>query len=523
MNLSPQALASIPLATIDEIIQRKESEAARRAEWRADPALFCRVRLGDHLWSKQIQILTALRDHRKVAVQSAHNVGKSFTAADAAAWWLESHEPGEAFVLTTAPTAPQVKTVLWRYIRRAHTRGSLSGRVNQTEWLMTPPGKIEELVGLGRKPGDLAPSAFQGIHAPYVLVIIDEACGVASSLFDAAMGITSNENSRMLAIGNPDDPTARFERVCRPGSGWFVMRISVFDSPNFTGEAVPPALALDLVGPTYVEDAKKEWGETSPLYIAKVLGEFPESREDALIPMAWIRRSQDKWREQDGWPAPTDDEAGEQLRRAMATWLHELGGDVGGGHDKSTVFERLGEWARLIEENSSPDTMQTCGRMVQCLDVTRARVIKVDMIGIGHGVVDRGRELGRPFEGVNVGEAAPDAPDPLPLDAYRKRYLNLRAYGYWLLRQRFQAGTIAIDPADDVLASQLGNLRYTTNSKGQTVIESKIDMRARGVPSPDRADALMLAFLPYESSGAIEYGGPVGIERSGPGAHDWTL
>jgi len=515
-RISPETLASIPIPVIEAAIAAKKAESAQRARWLAEPLLFVKDKLGDHLWSKQRIVLEAIRDHRKVAVQSAHNVGKSFTAADAAAWWLEAHEPGQAFVLTTAPTAPQVKTVLWRYIRRAHTRGSLRGRVNQTEWYDTPPGAIEEMIALGRKPSDLDPSAFQGIHAPYVLVVLDEAGGLASALIDAAIGIASNENSRILAIGNPDDPTARFEKMCRPDSGWHVERISVFDSPNFTGEPVPPALALDLVGPSYVETAKKEWGETSPMYTAKVLGLFPESREDALIPMAWIRRAQDRGREL-AWPAPIErpeSDEGKALLAVRAGWPHELGGDVGGGHDKSTVYERLGQFARLVHEHSSPDTMVTCGRMIAALLETGATRIKVDTIGIGHGVVDRGRELLRPFVGVNVAESAPDT----------DRYLNLRAFGYWGLRQRFQDNEIIIDPSDEVLAAQLSNIRYTSNSKGQTVIESKIDMKKRSLPSPDRADALMLAFLPYEADGgAITYGMPQGIERSEPGPRTYNF
>ena len=74
------------------------------------------------------------------------------------------------------------------------------------------------------------------------------------------------------------------------------------------------------------------------------------------------------------------------------------------------------------------------------------------------------------------------------------RYLNARAEWYWGLRQTFQDGHIAIDPTDDELASQLSAIRYEYTPRGQIKIESKDDMAKRGMPSPDRADALMMAF-----------------------------
>lgn len=95
----------------------------------------------------------------------------SHTASLAISWWLDSHPPGSAFVVTTAPTTAQVRAILWRYVRRMHKSGGLPGRVNQTEWLID-----EELVAFGRKPADQDESAFQGIHERYVLVVYDEAC-----------------------------------------------------------------------------------------------------------------------------------------------------------------------------------------------------------------------------------------------------------------------------------------------------------------------------------------------------------
>jgi hypothetical protein len=62
--------------------------------------------------------------------------------------------------------------------------------------------------------------------------------------------------------------------VCKPGSGWKVIRISAFDTPAYTGEEVPEDLLIDLVSAEWVDERKKRWGVTSPIYTSKVLGDW---------------------------------------------------------------------------------------------------------------------------------------------------------------------------------------------------------------------------------------------------------
>jgi hypothetical protein len=460
----------------------------RRRRWLNDPVLWVQERLGETLWSRQRDILRAIRTHRKVAVHSCHNVGKSFIAARAVCWWIDVHLPGEAFVVTSAPTAPQVRAILWREIGRAHAHGSLPGRLNLTEWYMTVRGR-EELVAFGRKPSDYEPTAFQGIHAPYVLYVFDEACGMPAALWEAADSLIANDASKALAIGNPDDPQSEFARICRPGSGWHVECIGAFDSPNFTGEDVPPDLAAQLIGHTYVEEKRRRWapswswdearrrvlpppgGEDSanPLWYSKVLGVFPAKQDaGALIPLPWLAAARQRT------PAPV----GQVV----------LGVDVGRGGDASTICLRQGTAFRIIHEDHNPDTMQTCGAVVDAYARYNAASVRVDEIGVGAGIVDRGREQGLPFVGVNVGEAARDA----------AHFANLRAELYWHLRSLFEHGLIALPADDDDTAAELAELRYRRLSNGKIQIESKESMLRRGVRSPNRAEALMLAAAPEE-------------------------
>ena len=474
MSSSPHLVAT-PRVVLPSASDLRSS--IQRDEYLNDPVRWARERLGANLWSKQREIIESIRDNRRTVVRSCHAVGKSFVSAIIATWWIECHKPGEAFVVTSAPTAAQVRAVLWREINRAHAKGKLIGRTNQTEWWLQMPNGEEEMVGLGRKPGNMDTSAFQGIHQKYVLVIFDEACGIHTQLWDSGDSLISNKGGRIVALGNPDVPETEFEAVSKPGSGWNSIQISAFDTPNFTGEPIPDELRHSLISPIWAHEKLRKWGADNPIYISKILGEFPDTTVDGLIPVKYIRQAQDA-----------------ELEPSTPV---ELGVDVGGGGDKTSICLRRGDVFRIIRRDRNPDTMQTLGNILSDVESNRATSARVDSIGIGRGVKDRAKEIANDqskhldtrriaatVHGVNVGNAAID----------NKSYINLRAEGFWNLRERFVEGRIDIDPADDDLAAQLVDIRYK-RSAGRIQVESKDDMKRRGKSSPDDADALMLSTL----------------------------
>ena len=106
------------------------------------------------------------------------------------------------------------------------------------------------------------------------------------------------------------------------------------------------------------------------------------------------------------------------------------------------------------------------------------------MIGVGAGVYDRLNERGLPVVPCNVASRASDP----------RKFKNLRAEIFWGLREAFEDGLIDLDEDDDELASQLVSLRWWVDSSGRIVIESKDEMKKRGMPSPDRADALAMVW-----------------------------
>src|SRR5262245_36490763 len=96
------------LSAVEAELAAIQQELKRRS-WMADPVAWAQEKLGDTLWSGQARILHAVRDHRKVAAATCHEIGKSYAAGLLATWWIDTHPAGEAFVVTTAPTYPQVK------------------------------------------------------------------------------------------------------------------------------------------------------------------------------------------------------------------------------------------------------------------------------------------------------------------------------------------------------------------------------------------------------------------------------
>jgi hypothetical protein len=164
-----------------------------------DPVGWVTSTLGEFWWSGQHRMAHSVVKNRDSTFKASHDVSKSHTMSRLALWWIDVHPPGEAFVVTTAPTTPQVEAILWRYMGNAHRKAGLPGRITlDAKWYIG-----NELVAYGRTPADYDPAAFQGIHARYLLVIIDEAGGLPKSIFDAVDALATNVDARVVAVGNP--------------------------------------------------------------------------------------------------------------------------------------------------------------------------------------------------------------------------------------------------------------------------------------------------------------------------------
>ena len=154
------------------------------------------------------------------------------------------------------------------------------------------------------------------------------------------------------------------------------------------------------------------------------------------------------------------------------------------GSDHSVILRRRGCVVEEIRTFNGLDTMELAGWVAAAIREFQPVQTCIDEVGVGSGVVDRLREQGYGVRGVNVAHAA----------RQKGIFANLRAEGYWRLRDLFYTGQIAIPP-DQQLMGELAAMQYGFDSQGRILLESKEDMRKQGIASPDRADALMLSFV----------------------------
>ena len=443
---------------------------------------FAKDALGVRWWAEQEAIALSVRDHRRTLVRAGHSVGKTHGSAGLALWFLQSFP--ESKVITTAPTRRQVFDLLWREVRSQFGRAKkpLLGETFyskleiEPEWFAT---------GFATKPDETDVAVtFQGYHAKHLLVILDEAPGVPAPIWDAVESLTTGKDNRILAIGNPVSQNDSFAKAEKSGL-WNVIHISCLEHPNVVEdrsiipgavdrvwvdervrawaqpvEGVPPPEAFEWAG---------QWHVPSPIFESKVLGRAPRTEEDVFIPLAWVEAA--------------------RLRELEPGEPVVFGVDVGQSAE-SVVAVRCGDTLAHIEGWRKRDTMETVGRVIRLARTWKPRVVVVDTVGIGQGVADRLKEQGLPIEAVNWGLPARD----------KERFVNQRAEWWWALRERFQEGSISI-PDDDVLAGQLSSQRFAYTSKGQVKAEAKEEMARRGVDSPDRADAVVMAFAPVRAGG----------------------
>lgn len=537
---------SNPFQRQDVIIDRIPSAAEiaagsfePRPDYNTDPGAWGRERLGEFYWSKQIEILISLAVNRYTAVQSCHDAGKSFIAARAAAKWLDQYDPGEAFVVSTAPTSAQVSAILWREIQRAHKKGALKGTITTAGY---PQWKLGgELVGYGRKPADYSQSAFQGIHARYVLIIIDEACGVDVNLFNSVDALATNANARVLAIGNPDDPSSHFASICKPDSGWHTIRIDGLRTPNFTQEAVewldcphcrligrtkpmlaqlfedeglayteehvPEDLRDMLLSPLWVEERLHRWvgqpNETqslseianqSSLFVSKVRGLFPESNTEGIIPLGWVEQAIARWTD---WVSEGKPSVNSIQRKVLGVDIADS------GEDQTCVADREGDIVREIRKfRSSTDTMEAVGHVTAMLSGRPGSLAVVDSIGVGAGVLSRLRELGKPVKGFVASGSAKGLKDKTG----EFKFINLRAAAWWRMRELLDpsqpGGCKIMLPDSELLRADLTVPRWKVLSGGSIQIESKDDIRKRLGRSTDEGDSVVMAF--WQGRGTVD-------------------
>lgn len=486
-----------------------------------DPAGFAKDVLGIHLWSLQKEIADNILKTKRTAVKAGHGVGKSYLAAILAIWWIATrikHGADKVLVVTTAPTYAQVHGVVWEHIRNfigvaaqrykeGLTKVRIPGYVtNSDEWKTADGVQI----GFGRKPADGTDSAFQGFHKMYTLVILDEATGIRRELWDQVEAITTQPTCRLLSIGNPTDPSSFFAELFYDDKGWDNKTISVLDSPNYTrqyltmpdhpmykrakmDEHMPMEALAGLTGTDWLVDMIKLHGENSPYLVSRAYADFPETTLNTLFSQADIARGHDTHVQPD--PHGKGSVFGVDVSRFgddySTIYKYSPGFlNMVDKHGKNTGKRRAdakrGGKLEFIDKKGKSDTVETAHWIHNLALEHNVEEVRVDGVGVGAGVVDQLAYLsdGQYLVADMVGNAqSPDA----------ARWRNARAFWFDELRRLVHNGELDLC-REEMLESELLTIQYHfKNRESSLQIESKEEMRARGVKSPDHADAAAYA------------------------------
>lgn len=433
--------------------------------WRAGgPALFAEEVLGATPTKQQWQASRAIVERRRVSIRSGHGTGKSTFMAWCVLWFLACYFPAK--VPATAPTSHQLEDVLWSEIAKWHRVMAikLPAMAAQFEWtsgafrMRSAPN---ESFSVARTSRPERPEALQGFHSEHLLFLIDEASGVSDNVFEVAEGALSTEGAFVVMAANPTRQSGYFfDSHHKMRADWAALHWSGLDSP--------------MVSRQYVETMLKKYGEHSQVYKVRVLGEFVGAA-DGVIPLELCEAA--KIREVAVYPS------------APLIW----GVDVARfGDDSSALARRKGNHQLApVLEWWGKDTMQTAGIVKAEWDqaTERPQAINIDVIGLGAGVVDRLKELGLPAYGVNVSEteATPHKD--------KREFNRLRDQLWWLGREWLEAKDCRMADDDETIA-ELTTPSYSILSNGRIKVQTKDELKALGIKSPNRADAWLLTFAP---------------------------
>lgn len=422
-----------------------------------------------HVEEWQQEVLRELDSgETKISIRSGHGVGKTALCS-----WLALHFllfRDDVKVIVTSPSFKQMNDGLIPEVQKWLSKVPewMSANVESiSDRIVRMPNPKNNFISF-RTARKENPEALAGVHASHVLIIVDEASGVDEVVYETGQGALSTKGAIAVLIGNPTKPSGFFYKTQTSLKDlWWTRKVSCMDSSR--------------VDQAYIDSQRRTYGEDSREFAVRVLGEFPESGADAVIPRAFVEKAINRDIE---------------VKKIPLVW----GIDPGRGGDPSGFVERSDNAVLRVEELRFDNVMRLVGWVKTEWDhrpnSQRPQHIYVDSIGLGAGVYDRLDELGLPVVSVNVSEAA----------ALSDRYMRLRAEIWYKAREWFEAFDKHIPSSLHKLeqfVEELVMVEQKIMSSGKVDIESKEQMKRRGVKSPNLADAFVLTFA---HEGAIASG-----------------
>lgn len=435
-----------------------------------DPVFWLENTCGVEATDQQAQLMNAAAyPGSHVAVASGHGVGKSTALAGLALWFLctrstpnpDTGEPRAPKIICTAPTAHQLEDVLWSEIRSIVFKMSpwMQEQFTVTKGHVTMRGSQGFVVARTARPEK--PDAMQGFHGEELLFLIDEAAGVDEKVYEVAYGALSTPKSRVVCTGNPTELSGFFYDLFHKNkdNGWTTLYFSGLDSP--------------LVDKAYAKLVADNYGVESDMYRVRVLGQFPLSGKNTLIPSDLVQNALN-------YKMP---------HNAMDMYAAVLGVDPAWeGDDRSVIAVRRGRYAKICMAKSKMDGEELATEVMRYKAKYNAQHIFVDKLGVGSSCCDFLKVRSVPHVRVYFSAPVDD----------KETFFNKRIELWWRLRKWFEEGDVCIEDHDGLLADLVAP-KYGIRDTGKMYMESKEEMRRRGVRSPDLGDALaMTLWYPYE-------------------------
>ena len=429
---------------------------------------------GPRKWQREV--LKELADHirdndgridfetLRMAVSSGRGIGKSALVSWLVIWMLTTRIGSTTIVSANSET--QLRAVTWAEITKwlalalnSHWFEVSATRVMPAKWLT-------ELVERDLKKGtrywgvegrlwsEENPDAYAGVHNfDGVMLIFDEASGIADPIWAVSAGFfTENTPNRFwLAFSNP-----------RRNTGYFYEAFNA--KRDFWRNKTVDARSVEGTDKAVYEQIIQEYGPDSVQAHVEVYGEFPSAGDDQFIPVYLV------------------DDAFGRPRYKDATAPIIIGVDPARfGADATVIAVRQGRDLNAIKRYRGDDTMEIVGRVIEAIEEYNPALVVIDEGGLGAGVVDRLKEQRYKIKGVNFGNKSVK-----PI-----MYGNKRAEMWGLMRDWLKTASI---PADKLLKSDLTSPKMKPDSKGTIFLEGKKEMKARGLASPDAADAIAVTF-----------------------------
>lgn len=482
--------------------------------YREDWNLYASEVLNTKLDDDQQEILEAISKNRRVSIRSGHARGKDYVTAIAAICFLTLYKPSK--VIVTAPTGRQVDGIMLAEIKKVYknARVPIGGEVRARGIRMT---EDDTWYLIGFKAGDKSGESWTGFHSPNIMVCITEASGLDEETFNAIEGLLQG-NSHLVLAFNPIKMTGEAYGSTMSDQ-YKSFRLNCINAPNvvnwkkvLNGEITKaeykrrhisgqvdylwidekirkPGWVTEI--PALQDQYDFEWEgkfyRPEDLFRIKVLGEFPEEDEDSLITFQMLEGAYQRY----------DELTNKDIEKNRDETSLDVGVDIAGmGRDFNVIAERSGlivEDIKPFQKNNRKDTihMEVAGKIRNMSQRHRHRKPKfyIDTIGEGAGVYSRLKEQ----EMDNVFSAkATHASGNLTDRTENIKFVNMRAYMFWKLREAVQDG-LAIK-RNDYLTEELTKIKYEFDSKGRIKIEEKDKIKERIGRSPDFSDSLALTF-----------------------------